>query len=110
MNSLKSVILLGVLTGLLMFIGGLFGGKGGVVIAFVFAVVMNFGAYWFSDKIILRMYQAQEVTENQAPEIYRLVRNLALRASCPCRKCISFRNDTPNALPRDGMSTMPWSP
>lgn len=74
MNSIKSLLLLGVLTGLLMFIGGLFGGKGGVVITFLFAVVMNFGAYWFSDKIILGMYKAQEVTENQASEIYALVK------------------------------------
>ena len=54
-----------------MLIGGFFGGRGGVFIAFLFAMVMNFGAYWFSDKIVLRMYNAQEVTENQAPEIYR---------------------------------------
>ena len=76
MNTIKSVLLLGVLTGLLMFIGGLFGGKGGVMIAFLFAVVMNFGAYWFSDKIVLKMYKAQEVTEQQAPEIYALVKSL----------------------------------
>jgi heat shock protein HtpX len=98
MNTIKSVLLLGVLTGLLMFIGGLFGGKGGVVIAFLFAIVMNFGAYWFSDKIVLRMYKAQEVTENQAPEIYALVRNLALRASMPMPKVYIIPEDTPNAF------------
>ena len=98
MNSLKSVVLLGALTGLLLFIGGLFGGRGGVMIAFLFAVVMNFGAYWFSDKIILRMYQAQEVTENQAPEIYAIVRNLALRASLPMPKVYIIPEDTPNAF------------
>jgi heat shock protein HtpX len=98
MNSIKSVLLLGVLTGLLMLIGGLFGGKGGVVIAFLFAIVMNFGAYWFSDKIILRMYKAREVTENQAPEIYALVRNLALRASMPMPKVYIIPEDTPNAF------------
>ena len=98
MNSIKSVLLLGVLTGLLMFIGGLFGGKGGVVIAFLFAVVMNFGAYWFSDKIVLRMYNAQEVTEQQAPEIYALVRNLVLKASMPMPKVYIIPEDTPNAF------------
>jgi heat shock protein HtpX len=98
MNSIKSVLLLGILTGLLMFIGGLFGGKGGVVIAFLFAIVMNFGAYWFSDKIVLRMYKAREVTENQAPEIYALVRNLALRASMPMPKVYIIPEDTPNAF------------
>ena len=98
MNTIKSVLLLGVLTGLLMFIGGLFGGKGGVMIAFLFAVVMNFGAYWFSDKIVLRMYKAQEVTEQQAPEIYALVKNLVLRASMPMPKVYIIPEDTPNAF------------
>ena len=67
MNTFKTTLLLGALTGLLMLIGGFFGGKGGVVIAFIFAIVMNFGAYWFSDKLILKMYNAQEVTENPGP-------------------------------------------
>lgn len=98
MNSIKSVLLLGVLTGLLMFIGGIFGGKGGVFIAFLFAIVMNFGAYWFSDKIILRMYKAREVTENQAPEIHALVRNLVLKASLPMPKVYIIPEDTPNAF------------
>jgi hypothetical protein len=98
MNTIKSVVLLGAMTGLLMFIGGLFGGKGGVVIAFFFAVVMNFGAYWFSDKIVLRMYNAQEVTEHQAPEIYTLVRNLVLKASMPMPKVYIIPEDTPNAF------------
>ncbi|MDD5171030.1 MAG: zinc metalloprotease HtpX [Syntrophales bacterium] len=98
MNSVKTVFLLGALTGLLMFIGGFLGGRGGVMIAFIFAIVMNFGAYWFSDKIILRMYNAQEVTEGQAPEIYSLVRNLAMRASLPMPKVYIIPEDTPNAF------------
>jgi heat shock protein HtpX len=89
---------LGALTGLLMFIGGLFGGKGGVVIAFLFAIVMNFGAYWFSDKTVLRMYKAQEITESQASEIYALVRNLVLRASMPMPKVYLIPEATPNAF------------
>jgi heat shock protein HtpX len=69
MNGLKTALLLGALTGLLILIGGYFGGKQGMVVAFVFAMVMNLGSYWFSDKIVLRMYRAQEVTEQQAPEL-----------------------------------------
>ncbi|MDO8951872.1 MAG: M48 family metalloprotease [Draconibacterium sp.] len=98
MNSLKSVLLLGALTGLLMFIGGLFGGKGGVMIAFLFAMVMNFGAYWFSDKLILKMYKAREVTESQAPEVHALVRDLAMRASMPMPKVYIIPEETPNAF------------
>ncbi len=67
MNTVKTALLLGILTGLLMLIGGYLGGKNGVVIAFIVAMVMNFGSYWFSDKLVLRMYHAQEVSETQAP-------------------------------------------
>lgn len=98
MNSLKTVILLGLLTGLLMFLGGLFGGKSGVIIAFVFAIVMNFGAYWFSDKIVLSMYHAQEVNEEEAPVLYNMVRNLALRANMPMPRVYIIPEETPNAF------------
>jgi heat shock protein HtpX len=98
MNSIKSVLLLGALTGLLLFIGGLFGGQNGVVIAFLFALVMNFGAYWFSDKLVLRMYQAQEVTQAQAPELHALVKDLALRASLPMPRVYIIPEETPNAF------------
>lgn len=98
MNTFKTTLLLGALTGLLLFIGGLFGGKGGVFIAFIFAIVMNFGAYWFSDKLILKMYSAQEVTESQAPELYTLVRGLAMRASLPMPKVYIIPEETPNAF------------
>jgi len=98
MNTIKTTLLLGGLTGLLIFIGGYFGGQHGVVIAFIFALVMNFGSYWFSDKIILRMYHAQEVSENEAPEIFSLVRNLALKASLPMPKVYIIPEGTPNAF------------
>ncbi len=98
MNTLRTVFLLGALTGLLMLIGGYFGGQTGVVIAFVFAMIMNFGSYWFSDKIVLRMYNAQEVTETQAPEFYRLVKDLAMKASMPMPKVYIIPQDTPNAF------------
>lgn len=98
MNTFKTTLLLGALTGLLLFIGGLFGGKGGVFIAFIFAIVMNFGAYWFSDKLILKMYNAQEVTETQARELYTMVRGLAMRASLPMPKVYIIPEETPNAF------------
>jgi heat shock protein HtpX len=98
MNTVKTTLLLGGLTGLLLLIGGYFGGQQGIVIAFIFALVMNFGSYWFSDKIILRMYRAQEVSETQAPELYRLVRNLALKASLPVPKVYIIPEDAPNAF------------
>ncbi len=98
MNTVKTTLLLGGLTGLLMLIGGYFGGQQGIVIAFIFALVMNFGSYWFSDKIILRMYKAQEVSETQAPELFTLVRNLALKASLPMPKVYIVPGETPNAF------------
>jgi heat shock protein HtpX len=98
MNIVKTGLLLGVLTGLLMLIGGYFGGQKGVVIAFIFAMVMNFGSYWFSDKLILRMYKAQEVSESHAPELFAMVKNLALKASLPMPKVYIIPEDTPNAF------------
>ncbi|HEY5498327.1 MAG TPA: zinc metalloprotease HtpX [Syntrophales bacterium] len=98
MNTFKTTLLLGALTGLLLLIGGYFGGRGGVVIAFIFAIVMNFGAYWFSDKLILKMYNAQEVTETQTPQLYTMVRGLAMRASLPMPKIYIIPQETPNAF------------
>jgi heat shock protein HtpX len=98
MNSLKTALLLGALTGLLILIGGYFGGQQGMVIAFVFAMVMNLGSYWFSDKIVLRMYRAQEVTEQQAPELYRIVQDLSTKAGLPMPKVYIVPSETPNAF------------
>jgi len=98
MNRLRTVILLGALTGLLMLIGGYFGGRQGMIIAFGFAVVMNFGSYWFSDKIVLAMYRGREVSEGQAPELYGIVKNLALRAGLPMPRVYIIPGETPNAF------------
>lgn len=95
---MRTALLLGALTGLLMMIGGLFGGKQGIVIAFVFAMIMNFGSYWFSDKIVLSMYRAQEVSERDAPDLYSLVKNLTLRAGMPMPRVYIVPGDTPNAF------------
>ncbi|MBE3141701.1 MAG: zinc metalloprotease HtpX [Thermoplasmata archaeon] len=97
-NTVKTALLLGALTGLLMFIGGLIGGKGGVYIAFIFAIILNFGSYWFSDKIVLKMYKAQEVSESSAPDLFNIVRNLALKAQLPMPRVYIIPEETPNAF------------
>ncbi|MDZ4164054.1 MAG: zinc metalloprotease HtpX [Smithellaceae bacterium] len=98
MNSLKTALLLGALTGLLMFIGGLFGGNQGVLLAFIFAAILNMGAYWYSDKLILRMYKAREVSETHEPVLYNLVRNLSMKAGLPLPKVYIIPQDAPNAF------------
>ena len=98
MNSLKTAVLLGALTGLLVLIGGYLGGKNGMFIAFIFAMGMNFFSYWFSDKIVLRMYQAQEVNPQQAPELHRMVQDLAMKAGLPMPRVYIIPGDTPNAF------------
>jgi heat shock protein HtpX len=97
-NAVKTTLLLGLLTGIILAIGRLMGGSQGIVIAFVFAAVMNFGSYWFSDKIVLRMYSAQPVDEGQAPELYRVVRNLVAKNQMPMPKVYIIPTDTPNAF------------
>ncbi|HQM91977.1 MAG TPA: zinc metalloprotease HtpX [Syntrophales bacterium] len=98
MNSLKTAVLLGALTGLLVLIGGYVGGQNGMLIAFLFAMGMNFFSYWFSDKIVLRMYRAQEVTPQQAPELHRMVQDLAMKAGLPMPRLYIIPGDTPNAF------------
>jgi heat shock protein HtpX len=97
-NTFKTTLLLGLLTGLLVLIGGHFGGRQGMVIALVFAGIMNFGSYWFSDRIVLAMYRAQEVQEADAPELFRIVRGLSQRTGIPMPKVYVVPNDTPNAF------------
>jgi len=97
-NKLRTTLLLAVLTALIIFIGRLFGGSQGMIIAFVLAVVMNLGSYWFSDKIVLAMYRAKPLDEQQAPEIYRIVRELASQANIPMPKVYLIPQDTPNAF------------
>lgn len=98
MNSLKTAVLLGLLTGLLVLIGGYVGGQNGMLIAFLFAMGMNFFSYWFSDKIVLRMYRAQEVTPQQASELHRMVQDLAMKAGLPMPRVYIIPGDTPNAF------------
>ena len=97
-NSFKTALLLGLLTGIILGIGQLFGGSQGLVIAFVFAVLINFGSYWFSDKIVLAMYNAREVSGDDAPELYRTVQNLTVRAQLPMPRLYVIPSESPNAF------------
>lgn len=94
----RTTLLLGALTGLMMAIGNYFGGSNGMMIALIFASVSNLIGYWFSDKIVLRMYSAREVTESEAPRLYQIVHNLALGARMPMPKVYIIPGDSPNAF------------
>src|SRR5215831_3867105 len=97
-NTLKTTILLATLTALFIAIGGVLGGNSGMLIAFVFAIVMNLGAYWFSGDIALRMAGAQEVTPEQAPELHQLVDELATYARLPKPRVAIIDSPAPNAF------------
>lgn len=98
MNSLKTVFLMTLMIVLFLFVGNLLGGRGGMTIAFVMALVMNFGSYWFSDKIVLKMYRAQPVTKEQQPKFYNIVEQLARSANLPMPKVYIIEDQTPNAF------------
>jgi heat shock protein HtpX len=97
-NTLKTTLLLGLLTGLILWFGAFLGGSQGLVIAFVLAAIMNLGSYWFSDKIVLAMYGAKPVTMNEAPDLYRVVHDLATRAGMPMPKLYVIPTDAANAF------------
>ncbi|AKB49362.1 Peptidase M48, Ste24p precursor [Methanosarcina barkeri str. Wiesmoor] len=97
-NMLKTTILLATLTGLLVLIGDYFGGTGGMIIAFLFAIIMNFGSYWYSDKIVLKMYRAKEVSPAEAPNLHRIVDGLAMKAGIPKPKVYIVESGMPNAF------------
>jgi heat shock protein HtpX len=95
-NGLKTALLLGLLSGMLLLIGELAGGANGLMIAFVFAAVMNLGSYWFSDKIVLRMYRAQQVDATHP--LYRITERLAQRGNLPMPKVYIIPDPSPNAF------------
>jgi heat shock protein HtpX len=97
-NTIKSVLLLGTLTGLLVLMGRVLGGNTGMVFAFGPAVVMNFSAYWFSDQIALRMAGAREVSPEQAPQLHGIVEELAYRAGLPKPRVAIIESPSPNAF------------
>lgn len=98
LNRLKTLVLLAVLTALFLWLGQTIGGRAGMVIAFVLAAAMNIGMYWFSDRIVLRMYNAREVTPFEAPALRSLVQELATRADIPMPKIYIIPEATPNAF------------
>jgi len=97
-NTLKTVILLAALAALLVLVGRMLAGTGGMVLAFGFAMVMNVGAYWFSDKIALAMSRAKEVSHQDAPELHKLVDRLAAQSRIPKPRVYVMDNVTPNAF------------
>ena len=98
MNAFRTTILLAVLTALLVWIGDMFGGRQGAIMALILAGGMNFVSYWFSDKIVIKMYGGQEITANDDPELYGLVQDLTQRAGLPMPKVYVLPQDTPNAF------------
>jgi heat shock protein HtpX len=98
MNGLKTMVLMVTLTLMLVAIGGILGGKSGMTFALVMAFGINFFTYWFSSKIVLKMYRAKEVSEAEAPELYGIVRRLAQKAELPMPKVYIINEDQPNAF------------
>jgi heat shock protein HtpX len=98
MNTVKTLGLMVFMTLLLVFVGAALGGRSGMVMAFAMAAIMNVGMYWFSDKIVLRMYRAQPVTEAEAPELYSIVHTLVQKAGLPMPKVYIIPDETPNAF------------
>jgi heat shock protein HtpX len=98
MNTMKTFVLMALLTVLLVLVGNWLGGQGGMMLAFLFAIVMNFGTYWFSDKIVLRMYRAQELKPEDNPSLFRLVGDLAQRDGLPMPRLYLIPSDQPNAF------------
>ena len=97
-NLFKTAMLMAAITALFMVIGSFIGGKQGMLLALLFAVGMNFFSYWFSDKMVLRMYNAQEVDAQSAPQFYRMVQELAQRAQLPMPRVYVINEDAPNAF------------
>lgn len=98
MNGLKTMVLMVTLTLMLVGFGAILGGRSGMTIALIMAFAMNFFTYWFSDKIVLRMYGAQEVSEAEAPELYAMVRDLARQAGLPMPRIYIIDEEQPNAF------------
>lgn len=97
-SQIKTVLLLALLTGLLMFLGGLMGGRAGLMLAFVLAMVMNVGSYWYSDKIVLSMYKARQLSRGDAPHVHAVVEELAANAGIPKPRIFLVPQAQPNAF------------
>jgi heat shock protein HtpX len=97
-NWVKTAMLMAAITALFVVIGGVVGGSKGMMLALLVALAMNFFSYWFSDKLVLKMYNAQEVDEASAPQFYRMIRELATRAQLPMPRVYLITEDAPNAF------------
>ena len=97
-NSLKTILLMALMMGILLFLGDWMGGEQGLWMAFIFSLLMNFGMYWFSSKIVLMTYRAKEATEADAPKLFSIVRRLAAQAQLPMPKVYIIPGDSPNAF------------
>lgn len=97
-SKLKTLVLLAALTALIMLVGGLVGGQSGIITAFVFAMIMNVGSFWFSDKIVLSMYRARELAPSEAPLIHKMVDELAHNAGIPKPRVFVVPEEAPNAF------------
>ena len=98
MNALKTVFFLGLLSALIVAIGGAFAGRNGMIVALGFAAVMNFVSYWFSDRLVLAMHRAQPVSREQAPQLYEILERLTARAGLPMPRVYVLPEDAPNAF------------
>jgi heat shock protein HtpX len=98
MNQLKTAVLLAAMTALIIAIGRVLGGYNGMIIAFLFAIVMNAGSYWFSDRIVLSMYHAQELSPQDAPQLYSIIQRLTTNAGLPMPRLYVVPEETPNAF------------
>jgi heat shock protein HtpX len=97
-SNLKTMMLLALLSGIIIVLGGALGGKGGIIIAFALSLIMNVGSYWYSDKIVLRMYGAQEVGPHDAPMLHQIVEELAYKANIPKPRICVIPEQAPNAF------------
>ncbi|MEE4261079.1 MAG: zinc metalloprotease HtpX [Desulfobacteraceae bacterium] len=97
-NQIRTTILLAVMTALIIWVGQLLGGRQGMLIALIFAAGMNFFSYWYSDKLVLKMYRASEVTPAQSPELYETVQRLTRQAGLPMPRLFVIPQQTPNAF------------
>ena len=97
-NQIKTIILLGLLTAILLWAGNQIGGTKGLTIGFILAITMNIGTYWFSDKIILKLYKAKPAKKTEHPELHKIIENLAKEAHIPKPKIYIIPTQTPNAF------------
>ncbi len=97
-SQLKTLVLLSALTGIIIFMGQAIGGRSGLFVAFGFALLMNVGSYWFSDKIVLKMYRARELSVSEAPQLHQMVAELAANAGIPTPRLYVVPEQAPNAF------------